>query len=185
MISAKDIPTSELSLGESVAVNGVCLTVTHLNSDTFSVLAGGETLRRTTLGDLRASSKVNLERAMQVGGRLGGHMVSGHVDGIGTIASKANKDSTPFADILKSEGVRSDAFWTYASGKGRVFGTTTGHYTYTYFDPMYRLILLRGIAWSLREDPAPFMPLVFHDITNEEGLVGTTDTMMNYRNRKE
>ncbi len=108
-----------------------------------------------------------------------------NVEVIGAIAPKANKDSTPFADILKSEGVRSDAFWTYTSGKGRVFGTTTGHYTYTYFDPMYRLILLRGIAWSLREDPAPFMPLVFHPITNEEGLVGTTDTMMNYRNRKE
>ncbi len=88
VISSKGIPTSELSLGESVAVNGVCLTVTHFNSDTFSVLAGGETLRRTTLGDLRVSSKVNLERAMQVGGRLGGHMVSGHVDGIGTIAAK-------------------------------------------------------------------------------------------------
>ena len=73
---------------------------------------------------------------------------------------------------------------TYTSGKGRVFGTTTGHYTYTYFDPMYRLILLRGIAWSLREDPAPFMALVFHGITNEQGLVDTTETMMNYRNRK-
>ena len=107
-----------------------------------------------------------------------------NVEVIGAIAPKANKASTPFADILKSEGVRSDAFWTYASGKGRVFGTTTGHYTYTYFDPMYRLILLRGIAWSLREDPAPFMPLVFRGITDEQGLVGTTDNMMNYRNRK-
>ncbi len=107
-----------------------------------------------------------------------------NVEVIGTIASKTNRDSAPFADILKSEGARSEAFWTYTSGKGRVFGTTTGHYTYTYFDPMYRLILLRGIAWSLREDPAPFMPLVFHGITNEQGLVGTTDTMMNYKNRK-
>jgi type 1 glutamine amidotransferase len=107
-----------------------------------------------------------------------------NVEVIGAIAPKANKDSIPFADILKSEGVRSDAFWTYTSGKGRVFGTTTGHYTYTYFDPMYRLILLRGIAWSLKENPTPFMPLVFHGITDEQGLVGTTDNMMNYRNRK-
>ena len=107
-----------------------------------------------------------------------------NVEVIGAIAPKANKESIPFADILKSEGARSDAFWTYTSGKGRVFGTTTGHYTYTYFDPMYRLILLRGIAWSLKEDPEPFMPLVFHGITNKEDLVGTTDTMMNYRNRK-
>jgi len=107
-----------------------------------------------------------------------------NVEVIGTIASRSNKDSAPFADILKSEGARSEAFWTYTSGKGRVFGTTTGHYTYTYYDPIYRLILLRGIAWSLKEDPAPFMPLVFHGITSEEGLVGTTDRMMNYRNRR-
>ena len=107
------------------------------------------------------------------------------VEVIGAIASKSNKDSASFADILQSEGARSEAFWTYTSGKGRVFGTTTGHYTYTYFDPIYRLILLRGIAWSLQEDPAPFMPLVFQGITNDEGLVGTTDTMMNYRNRRE
>ena len=107
-----------------------------------------------------------------------------NVEVIGTIASRSNKDSAPFADILKSEGARSEAFWTYTSGKGRVFGTTTGHYTYTYYDPIYRLILLRGIAWSLKEDPAPFMPLVFHGITDDKGLVGTTDSMMNYRNRR-
>jgi trehalose utilization protein len=80
--------------------------------------------------------------------------------------------------------VRSHAFWTFTSGKGRVFGTTTGHYTYTFYDPMYRLLLLRGIAWTLKEDPAPFMPLVFHGITNNKGLVGTTDAMMDYKNRK-
>ena len=107
-----------------------------------------------------------------------------NVEIIGTIASKTNRASTPFAGILKSEGARGEAFWTYTSGKGRVFGTTTGHYTYTYYDPMYRLILFRGLAWCLREDPAPFMPLVFHGITTKEGLVGTTDTMMNYKNRK-
>ena len=109
---------------------------------------------------------------------------SENVEVIGTIAPQSNKDATSFADILKSKDARTEAFWTYTSGKGRVFGTTTGHYTYTYFDPMYRLILLRGIAWCLQEDPAPFMPLVFQGITNEDGLVGTTDKMMNYRNRR-
>ncbi|MCP4848814.1 MAG: ThuA domain-containing protein, partial [Verrucomicrobiaceae bacterium] len=59
-----------------------------------------------------------------------------NVEVIGAIAPKIITDDTPFADILKSEGARSEAFWTYTSGKGRVFGTTTGHYTYTYFDPM-------------------------------------------------
>ena len=107
-----------------------------------------------------------------------------NVEVIGAIGSKANKDSTSFADVLKSKDVRSHAFWTFTSGKGRIFGTTTGHYTYTFYDPMYRLLLLRGIAWTLNEDPAPFMPLAFHGITNNKGLAGTTDTMMDYKNRK-
>ena len=107
-----------------------------------------------------------------------------NVEVIGAIAPKLDNNAISFADILKNKQVRSDAFWTYKSGKGRVFGTTTGHYTYTYFDPMYRLILFRGIAWSLKEDPAPFMPLVFQGITNEDDLLGTTDSMMNYKNRR-
>ena len=106
------------------------------------------------------------------------------VEVIGTIAPANGNAGASFEDISGSSAARSEAFWTYRSGKGRVFGTTTGHYTYTYFDPIYRLLLLRGIAWCLEEDPAPFMPLVFHGITSEEGLVGTTDRMMNYRNRR-
>ena len=105
------------------------------------------------------------------------------IEVIGAIAPKAQGNS-PFEKLLKSKDVRPDAFWTYASGKGKVFGTTTGHYTYTYHDPIYRLLLLRGIAWAIDEDPAPFMPLVFHGITNDQDLVGTNDTMMDYRNRK-
>ena len=92
-------------------------------------------------------------------------------------------ESKSFAEILESDGVRSDAFWTYELGKGRVFGTTTGHFTYTYYDPVYRLLLMRGLGWVLNEDPAPLMPIVFEGITNDEGFVGTTDTMMNYKNR--
>lgn len=105
-------------------------------------------------------------------------------DNIEVIGAVAPESDGSFEEILQSDGVRSQAFWTYTSGKGRVFGTTTGHYTYTYYDPHYRLLLLRGIAWALDEDPAPFMPLVFHENTNGEGLVGTTDTMMDYQNRK-
>lgn len=89
---------ASLELGESVAVNGVCLTVTERHADRFVVLAGGETLRRTNLGTLRIQSQVNLERALRVGDRLGGHMVSGHVDAVGEIASRrdlgANLDIT-------------------------------------------------------------------------------------------
>jgi riboflavin synthase len=71
-----------LELGESVAVNGCCLTVvaTEPEYETFDVQAGPETLLRTNLGDLEASSPVNLERALCVGDRLGGHFVQGHVD---------------------------------------------------------------------------------------------------------
>lgn len=107
-----------------------------------------------------------------------------NVEIIGAIAPAASGKNTPFARLLKSKDVRPDAFWTYQSGKGKVFGTTTGHYTYTYHDPVYRLLLLRGIAWAIDEGPAPFMPLVFRGITSDEGLVGTTDTMMDYQNRK-
>lgn len=106
------------------------------------------------------------------------------VEVIAAVAPKSLESDVSFSEVLKAEDVRSHAFWTYQSGKGRVFGTTTGHYTYTYYDPMYRLLLMRGIAWTLNEDPAPFMPLVFHGITNDKGLVGTTDSMLDYKNRK-
>lgn len=112
-------------------------------------------------------------------------LARGNVEVIGAIAPVASGKGKPFDQLLKSKGVRGDAFWTYTSGKGKVFGTTTGHYTYTYHDPVYRLLLLRGIAWALDEDPAPFMPLVYQGITNAKGMVGTTDTMMNYQNRKQ
>ncbi|GAB4539181.1 MAG: riboflavin synthase [Haliangiales bacterium] len=87
-IAPKRMPLAELSLGESIAINGVCLTVTEFDAKQFTVLAGGETLRRTNLGGLRVQSKVNLERALQVGARLGGHMVSGHVDAVGELATR-------------------------------------------------------------------------------------------------
>lgn len=103
------------------------------------------------------------------------------VIGVVAPAGPANED---FKATLAREGVRSHAFWTYQRGKGRVFGTTTGHYTYTFHDPVYRLLLLRGMAWTLNEDPKPFLPLVFDGITDENGMVGTTDRMMDYRNRR-
>ena len=107
-------------------------------------------------------------------------------DNVEVIAAVAPETSSgTFDEILGSEGARGDAFWTYTSGKGRVIGTTTGHYTYTWHDPHYRLLLARGIAWALQEDPAPFMPIVFEGITNEDDLVGTTDDMMDYTNRAE
>ena len=73
-------------LGDSIAVNGVCLTVTSMTDSSFTADVMHETMRRSSLSDTKSGSKVNLERAMQVGGRLGGHIVSGHIDGVGHIA---------------------------------------------------------------------------------------------------
>ena len=74
--------SSELALGESVAVDGVCLTVTSMDAHAFTADMGPETLRVTALGSLRPGGRVNLERAMRADGRLGGHLVQGHVDGV-------------------------------------------------------------------------------------------------------
>lgn len=78
----------DLTLGESIAVNGVCLTVTGWDDSSFSLDVSPETLRTTTLGRLVPRAAVNLERALRLCDRLGGHLVSGHVDGIGTLRQK-------------------------------------------------------------------------------------------------
>ncbi len=82
------LPVSELVIGESVCHDGACLTVTEIGRDSYSVLAGAETLARTTLGGLRIGKRVNLERALRVGDRLGGHWVTGHIDGAGELAAR-------------------------------------------------------------------------------------------------
>jgi riboflavin synthase len=84
------IALADLIVGESIAHDGVCLTVTDVDREGYGVLAGAETLARTTLGGLRVGDRLNLERALRAGDRLGGHMVAGHVDGTGTIASRVD-----------------------------------------------------------------------------------------------
>jgi riboflavin synthase len=74
-----------LAVGDSVAVSGACQTVTEREGDRFRFYAMGETLRASTLGALRPGARVNLERALALGGRLGGHLVTGHVDGVGRL----------------------------------------------------------------------------------------------------
>lgn len=78
----------ELRIGDSVAINGACLTVVECDAQTCGFQAGPETLRRTNLGELQTGDRVNLERALRVGDRLGGHFVQGHIDGVGRIASR-------------------------------------------------------------------------------------------------
>jgi len=80
-----------LAIGESVAVNGACLTVVARDAESFRFQLGPETLHRTSLGDLRQDDRVNLERALRVGDRLGGHFVQGHVDGVGRIAERTRQ----------------------------------------------------------------------------------------------
>ena len=75
--------TNDLAVGDSVAVNGVCLTVTSFNKNSFSLDVMNETYKKTNLGLLKCGDYVNLERAMPLNGRFGGHIVSGHVDGTG------------------------------------------------------------------------------------------------------
>lgn len=76
----------DISLGDSIAVSGCCLTVISIRDTHWEFQAGTETLSKTHLGQLRPGSRVNLERALQVGSRLGGHFVQGHVDGVGQVA---------------------------------------------------------------------------------------------------
>ena len=106
-ISAK-LVTSDASEGDSIAVNGVCLTALDVKQDSFAADVSGETLKRSTLGSLREGSRVNLERAVTPSTRLGGHIVQGHVDGRGTFLG------------AESEG----DFWTVSIG----FPTELGQY---------------------------------------------------------
>ena len=83
------LPFDHVQLGESIAVNGVCLTVVEFDASSFAADASNETLSLTTLGNLQVGAAVNLERAMRPTDRLGGHLVSGHVDGVGQVLSIA------------------------------------------------------------------------------------------------
>lgn len=85
----------DATIGDSIAVNGCCLTVIRREGEVLSFEAGSETLSRTNLGRLLPGSRVNLERSLRVGDRLGGHYVSGHIDGLGTLAER--REEGPWA----------------------------------------------------------------------------------------
>ena len=86
-IAIGSLPLADAQLGESIAVNGVCLTVVAFDGTAFEADASNETLALTTLGALPVDAPLNLERALRAGDRLGGHLVSGHVDGVGKVRS--------------------------------------------------------------------------------------------------
>lgn len=85
----------DAAIGDSIAVNGCCLTVIRREGDLLAFEAGSETLSRTNLGRLQPGSRVNLERSLRVGDRLGGHYVSGHIDGLGTLDER--REEGPWA----------------------------------------------------------------------------------------
>ena len=89
-------------VGDSIAVNGVCLTVTGMNSSSFTADVMAETVRRSSLGSLSVGSGVNLERAMAANGRFGGHIVSGHIDGTGTISRLVREENAVWVHVKTS-----------------------------------------------------------------------------------
>ena len=90
-------------LGDSIAVNGVCLTVTNLRSGSFTADVMAETMRRSNLGSLKKGDQVNLERAMAADGRLGGHLVSGHIAGTGVISQMKQEGNAVWVTVDTSE----------------------------------------------------------------------------------
>ncbi|MCY9039710.1 riboflavin synthase subunit alpha, partial [Bacillus inaquosorum] len=89
----------DVHLGDSIAVNGICLTVTDFTNNQFTVDVMPETVKATSLNDLSKGSKVNLERAMAANGRFGGHFVSGHVDGTAEITRIEEKSNAVYYDL--------------------------------------------------------------------------------------
>lgn len=87
------------SIGDSIAVNGICLTVTSMGDGFFTADVMAETVRRSSLGSLSQGSEVNLERAMSANGRFGGHIVSGHIDGTGTVRSLVREENAIWVTI--------------------------------------------------------------------------------------
>jgi riboflavin synthase len=97
---AFDAPLMGVVLGESIAINGICLTVREIQqSNLFSVAAVSTTLERTTAGDWKVGNRVNLERAMLATDRFGGHIVQGHVDGVGTVTNISQQGSARIVDL--------------------------------------------------------------------------------------
>jgi riboflavin synthase len=106
---------SDASLGDSIAIDGCCLTVVAVDDDLLSFDAVPETLRRTTLGGLRPGAAVNLEPALRAGDRMGGHVVQGHVDGVGSLVA-----AQPEGDALNMTFRAPDAVLRYVIEKGSI-----------------------------------------------------------------
>ncbi len=114
-IDSGKLDMSVVSSGDSIAVSGVCLTVTAHSSAGFSADVSGETLSRTTLGSLRMGAEVNLEKALTLSAPLGGHLVSGHVDGVGSVISRREAGRS-----VQFRFMAPDMLARYVAGKGSI-----------------------------------------------------------------
>lgn len=102
---------------------------------------------------------------------------------LGTVRTgKPGHSRGPMA-VKQLSKTTSPMFWTLESGKGRVFGTTTGHNTFTYYDPEFRIVVFRAMAWALKEKADPFLPLVFDGIIDKRDMVGTTEHMRGWKGK--
>lgn len=99
LIISADKVIQGIKQGDSISTNGVCLTVTSFSNKSFTVDVMPETMRRSNLKSLKSGSKVNLERALRLGNRLGGHIVSGHIDGVGHIKAIEEEDNATWVTI--------------------------------------------------------------------------------------
>ncbi len=107
--------TAGIAIGASICCSGACMTVVETGPDWFAVVASAESLARTTMGDWRPGRAINLERSLKVGDELGGHMVSGHVDGVASIVS-----ITPEGDSRRFVFAAPDALGPFIAAKGSV-----------------------------------------------------------------
>ena len=115
IVEVGSLPFDAVQLGESIAVNGVCLTVVEFDATSFAADASNETLSLTTLGGLSVGARLNLERAMRPTDRLGGHLVSGHVDGVGGVL-----DIQPDARAQRWRFAAPPALLRYIAKKGSI-----------------------------------------------------------------
>jgi riboflavin synthase len=114
-LSPAKIPLAELALGESICHDGACLTVTEIGERSYTVLAGAETLARTSLGGWQVGTRVNLERSLRLGDRLGGHWVTGHIDATAALVERRDQGANlvlrfaPPAELLRYIVVKGSA----------------------------------------------------------------------------
>ncbi|MDP2697868.1 riboflavin synthase [Thalassospira sp.] len=107
--------TAKIVLGASIACNGACMTVVETGNDWFAIEASAESLNKTTLGNLAVGDRINLEQSLRLGDELGGHIVSGHIDGVAKLVSR-----TPEGDSVRMVFELPEAFARYVASKGSI-----------------------------------------------------------------